>query len=271
MKYKISELAKLLDVSTNTVRRYEDMGYIHSVRDDNSGYRYYGDDALFGIMNARIMRKYEFTHEELDDLLQYNLNDSIAAYEKKMAEIDERIAYMSDVRHRIKDDLVLMRKAAAGGDVYEKRCMDYTYIVFKHEDKLSHEAGRLKKVQEFLYDCPEIQRIYIIRKDALEKGKMRLVPGIAVKCMDMAKYNVTENEYTEYYPQQKSIMCMVRMPGDRYDSSEEELKELILGKHLDYMQEHNMHIAGDIIAIIISRVIEEGQEVMYLLVSVPVE
>ena len=26
MKYKISELAKLLGVSTNTVRRYEDMG-----------------------------------------------------------------------------------------------------------------------------------------------------------------------------------------------------------------------------------------------------
>ena len=28
MRYKISDLAKLLGVSTNTVRRYEDMGYI---------------------------------------------------------------------------------------------------------------------------------------------------------------------------------------------------------------------------------------------------
>lgn len=32
MRYKISDLAKLLDVSTNTVRRYEDMGYISAVR-----------------------------------------------------------------------------------------------------------------------------------------------------------------------------------------------------------------------------------------------
>ena len=38
MRYKISDLAKLLDVSTNTVRRYEDMGYISAVRDENSGY-----------------------------------------------------------------------------------------------------------------------------------------------------------------------------------------------------------------------------------------
>ena len=37
MRYKISDLAKLLDVSTNTVRRYEDMGYISAVRDENSG------------------------------------------------------------------------------------------------------------------------------------------------------------------------------------------------------------------------------------------
>ena len=35
MRYKISDLAKLLDVSTNTVRRYEDMGYISAVRDEN--------------------------------------------------------------------------------------------------------------------------------------------------------------------------------------------------------------------------------------------
>ena len=36
MKYKISELAKLLGVSTNTVRRYEDMGYISAVRDEKA-------------------------------------------------------------------------------------------------------------------------------------------------------------------------------------------------------------------------------------------
>ena len=36
MRYKISDLAKLLGVSTNTVRRYEDMGYISAVRDENS-------------------------------------------------------------------------------------------------------------------------------------------------------------------------------------------------------------------------------------------
>ena len=55
MRYKISDLAKLLDVSTNTVRRYEDMGYISAVRDENSGYRYYDDDGIFGVLNACLL------------------------------------------------------------------------------------------------------------------------------------------------------------------------------------------------------------------------
>lgn len=65
MKYKISELAKLLGVSTNTVRRYEDMGYISAVRDENSGYRYYNDDDIFSVMNAKMHVKYGFSHEQI--------------------------------------------------------------------------------------------------------------------------------------------------------------------------------------------------------------
>ena len=49
MKYKIGELAKLLNISTNTVRRYENQGYIHAVRNADSGYRYYDADGVFAI------------------------------------------------------------------------------------------------------------------------------------------------------------------------------------------------------------------------------
>lgn len=273
MKYKISELAKLLDVSTNTVRRYEDMGYIHSVRDDNSGYRYYNDDAVFGILNARLMRKYEFTHEELDDMLQYNLTESIEAFERKMKEIDARIEYMQDVRHRMKDDLLLMRKAEAGCDLYEKLSVGWIYILFKHKDKIVNDAGRLKKIQQFLYECAETQRIYIMRKDTIDKGGFKLIPGIALKQMDMERCNMTENEYTHMYPSKHSVMGMVKIPSLEkcYSMNEDELRELVIGRHLDYIQEHNMQIADDIIAIVISCVAEGGEEFTHLLVSVPVE
>ena len=65
MKYKIGELAKLLNISTNTVRRYENQGYINAVRNEDSGYRYYDEDGVFDITNIRLLRKYGFPHEKL--------------------------------------------------------------------------------------------------------------------------------------------------------------------------------------------------------------
>lgn len=44
MKYKwtIGEMAKLLDVSTDTLRYYEKAGLLSSDRHSDNGYRYYG-------------------------------------------------------------------------------------------------------------------------------------------------------------------------------------------------------------------------------------
>lgn len=108
MKYKIGELAKLLNISTNTVRRYEQNGYIQAVRDANSGYRYHDDDGVFGITNAKLLRKYGFTHEELHG----------------------------------------MQQAAVFQEVYEKDCVEQVYVLYKQGGKLLQEPERLEKVQE---------------------------------------------------------------------------------------------------------------------------
>ncbi|MCC5468178.1 MerR family DNA-binding transcriptional regulator [Pelosinus baikalensis] len=44
MKYKwtIGEMAKLFDVSTDTLRYYEKSGLLSSERHSDNGYRYYG-------------------------------------------------------------------------------------------------------------------------------------------------------------------------------------------------------------------------------------
>lgn len=181
MKYRVSDLAKLLDVSTNTVRRYEEMGYINANRDVNSGYRYFDDNDIFEIVNARMLLKYEFNHEEIVDVLNCDLKQMIDTFEDKMEQIDNKIAYMTYVRHRMKDDYLLMKKAYEGCPVYEKMCVDQTFILYKEGDNLLNEPKRLNTLQAFLYDSPEFQRIYIIRKNDYEAGKSVLNPGWTVK------------------------------------------------------------------------------------------
>lgn len=255
MKYKIGELAKLLNISTNTVRRYEDKGYIHAIRDENSNYRYYDEDGVFGITNAKLLRKYGFSHEKLHEMQGYTLSEEIEAYYERMCEMDKEIAYMTYVRHRIKDDWLLMQKALEVSEVYEKDCVEQVYVLYKEGKKLLQEKERLRKIEEFLYQSPEVQHIYIIPEKELKNGRFVLCSGWSVKDMHMEKYGMTENEYTVRYAKSKSVMGIVKLPAalERlYDYPEEELKQLMIGKHLQYMKEHNMKLCGDILGVIIT-------------------
>lgn len=273
MKYKIGELAKLLNISINTVRRYENQGYIHAVRNEDSGYRYYDEDGVFDITNIRLLRKYGFPHEKLLEMQSYTIQEEIAAYQERMQQMDKEIAYMTYVRHRIKDDVLLMQKAAQMIDVYEKDCVEQIYVLYKEGGKLLQEAGRLKKIEEFLYQSPEVQHIYLIPQKELEQGRFTICNGWSVKDMHMEKYSMTENEYTVRYRQKPSIMGIVKIPATLEELSgyeEETLKQLMIGRHLQYMKEHHMCINGDIIGVIVSKAVENGKPVMYLLMSVPI-
>lgn len=218
MKYKIGELAKLLNISTNTVRRYENQGYIHAVRNEDSGYRYYDEDGVFDITNIRLLRKYGFPHEKLLEMQSYTIQEEIAAYQERMQQMD-------------------------------------------------------KEIEEFLYQSPEVQHIYLIPQKELEQGRFTICNGWSVKDMHMEKYSMTENEYTVRYRQKPSIMGIVKIPATLEELSgyeEETLKQLMVGRHLQYMKEHHMCINGDIIGVIVSKAVENGKPVMYLLMSVPI-
>lgn len=272
MKYRVSDLAKLLDVSTNTVRRYEEMGYINANRDVNSGYRYFDDNDIFEIVNARMLLKYEFNHEEIVDVLNCDLKQMIDIFEDKMEQIDNKIAYMTYVRHRMKDDYLLMKKAYEGCSVYEKMCVDQTFILYKEGDNLLNEPKRLNTLQAFLYDSPEFQRIYIIRKNDYEAGKSVLNPGWTVKTAQLGMYGIESNAYTERYESKRSVMGIARLPVQKSDAYlPDEIDDHLLKEHLVYIKEHDLKVAGDIMCIVITRVKEDGQEMLYLLVSVPVE
>ena len=276
MRYKISDLAKLLDVSTNTVRRYEDMGYISAVRDENSGYRYYDDDGVFGVLNAKMHIKYGFTHEQISKMQNYTLDETIEACQERMQQMDKQIAYMTYLRHRLKDDCVLMKKAATNTDIYEKQSQPMYYVLYKKGDKLLQEPGRLEQLKEFLYNSPEIQHIYIIPECELAAGRFTVSCGYSIKEEHLEKYNLHINEYVEKYIPKPSVMGISKVPAKiskMLERSQDEIKEIMIGRHLEYMKEHDLVPDGDITGIVITKVRDDDskEEVMYILMSIPVK
>ena len=62
MRYLTNELAKLLGVATNTIRRYEDSGFLKPTR-DKANYRYYQKFDIIKLAMIRLFIKCGFSHE----------------------------------------------------------------------------------------------------------------------------------------------------------------------------------------------------------------
>jgi len=63
-KYTIKETAKLLNLSTHTLRYYDEIGVLSPKRADN-GYRYYSEVDLFNLQYIEVMKYADFSLAEI--------------------------------------------------------------------------------------------------------------------------------------------------------------------------------------------------------------
>ncbi|UOQ49783.1 MerR family transcriptional regulator [Gracilibacillus caseinilyticus] len=271
MKYNISALSNLLNVSTNTIRRYEKLGYLTPERSRNN-YRYYSDPDIQKFMNVRLLRKYGFTHTEIGSMKSNELSGLITAFETRLETIDEEINYLTNLRHRIKDDFVLMKKADASKQpFYIRDCVAFSYVLYQRGEQILKEPERLMTVQDYLHLSPEVQRIYLIRKEDVEKDHIILNAGWAIKMSDLDRFKIKDRAYTERYEKRKSLLSVVKLPVNMKKTGKSlNVKESLLKEPFQYMKEQNLTITGDIIGVVIANVLEEDQEMQYILVGIPI-
>ena len=106
--YKINELSSLFDVSTNTIRRYEDYGYISPSRDDENNYRYYSEEDIDKLVYVSKSRGFGFSHTDISDMTKASIYDLVDIYEKRNLEFDEEIKLLQEKKNRLKNDLKLL-------------------------------------------------------------------------------------------------------------------------------------------------------------------
>lgn len=274
MNYKVSDLSKILDISSNTVRRYEGMGYLSPDRMDANGYRVYGAGDVTKMIIINNYRKIGFSHAEIAKILKGSYQEKITLYEERLAAMDKELELLTGLRHMLKDDLVLMKKIGAVTDgFYERDCVPMNYVLYSENSELLREDGRLDTIQEFFYNATELRYIYIFKKEEIENGILACNEGIAVKDVHMERFGLGLNEYTGVYEKKNSIMKIVKLPLNFSECEAGEKKRLfheIFDDMLSYIKEKACEIAGDVIGIKISMSLEENNEEQYVLVSVPI-
>ncbi len=275
MEYNTNDLSKILDVSTNTIRRFEGKGYLSADRNEQNGYRKFNHLDVEKLMYVAKYRKVGFSHEEIPEILQENLGEIRNRFLTKKQELDAQIAHLQALSHMLKDDIMLMdRVEEYGPDVVEFICSPFHYVLYQKRGKLCVSGEQAKALHHFMSTCTEFEYLYVFEQADVEAGRMIYSEGVGANQRCTAKYGVEISPQVVPYAKQPCILRFMRVPLDfrgMADESPEELFDYLFGPFKQYIEEHDMVISGDALGLKLGYSKEEGKEWQYVLLHLPVK
>ncbi len=92
---KIGDIAEKYNISSRTLRYYEEIGLISSIRDEDSNYRYYDFQAEIRLKQILILRKVDISIKDIIEILEFNdLNKTEEIFNNKIENIEKTIEHM---------------------------------------------------------------------------------------------------------------------------------------------------------------------------------
>ena len=99
--YKIGEISILYDIGTDSLRYYEDLGILHTRR-DNNGYRMYSISDIRTLNILRELRSIGFSMSEIKEhLSDFNLEKTLSLFQREINAIDEKQAELTRLRTQL--------------------------------------------------------------------------------------------------------------------------------------------------------------------------
>lgn len=271
MRYLTNDLAKLLGVTTNTIRRYEQSGFLKPKR-DISNYRWYESPDINKAAMVRLYMKCGFSHDEIRAMMKSDDVQSICI--EKLEEIDKHMERIKRLRHWLKDNIQLMDTVKSLKDSYTTmKCPAMRYVVYSIGDNLLKEKDRLDTLNFFMYDAPEVQLLSVFKLEDIKKGSFIPYTGWTVKEVDVNKFKmenmVATNKYIEYYPSIECLFGAVEISAeDIYNNMKmNKIFNEYLSRAHGYIAEMGYYISGDIFQIYVNTF----GSIINILIGIPIK
>ncbi len=123
---KIREVSTIYDISARTLRYYEDMGLLSSIRSEDYAYRMYDNAAIKRLEQILILRKLNISIKDIKRI--FNTAGSEVVLEilnKKVEDIDDEVALLHELREVVLEFIIQIQNADFGKEsdislLYEK-------------------------------------------------------------------------------------------------------------------------------------------------------
>lgn len=240
--YKIGEISRLYNISSDILRHYEKIGLIKPDTRDENGYRYYSQQQIWKLNNIRNLRNLGVGLKEITDFLEErSLTKTKEVIDFQLEKIDEQLKNL----YELKKDLEDKKKNIEYFEKFKQyeipvlKEIESRYILYKkgnfHEEwEIDFELKKLKKKglddNDFIFTESEVGAT--IKKENWEKGAYFDYNSTFVITPDKSDNTI-----------EKGLYLTLVFKGNYKKLPE---KYLMLK---NFIQENNLTVTGDIIEI----------------------
>ncbi len=137
MRYRISEISRLLGISPQSIRFYEKYGIVPCDVDKHNGYRTYDMSSIYTLLNSRQYQNCGFTVAETSELLQSGSVDLVRReYEEKSVEMEFHIGLQSRYLRRMREISAQLLTAEANvGQMVTVTSPDFVAVLYSFHNR----------------------------------------------------------------------------------------------------------------------------------------
>ncbi len=111
----ISQISKMLNLSTRALRYYEQIGLITSEKKEDYAYRVYSEDTVRRLQQIIVLRKLRIPLKQISDILKSeNTAEIIDTFRHNLSEVDEEITALSTIRDIISTFINRLNESVRG-------------------------------------------------------------------------------------------------------------------------------------------------------------
>lgn len=174
---KIRDMTTKYDLSARTLRYYEDIGLIQSIRSDDYAYRMYDEANVKRLEQILILRKLNISIKDIQRIFQTSGSEVVLeVLGKKVDDIDEEISLLHELKEIVLDFIRQIESADFGKEsdvklLYEKAKEIKTQIVAVNYEGNSAPVNHFLEVTEKLnHKVPDIMIVRIPEFRAVSSG-----------------------------------------------------------------------------------------------------
>ncbi|MDR0812895.1 MAG: MerR family transcriptional regulator [Oscillospiraceae bacterium] len=266
-KYKIGDVARILGISADLIRYYEEKGVVAPEKDPSNKYRYYDTWDINYLIDCLWYKNYGFSIENVAQMVStYTYPTLLDALENKTGEIRDEIRRKELLLQRIekfRERLSTTRSLVGDFEIVTNK--PFYYYINRHNSEYDDNISLREISRRWLKYMPFTRRYFEISRDALAGGEDEYVWGFSVSPQYVSEFNIDIVPPVAQMPESLCVHSAFKSAGlDRFSAKK-------LNFLLQYAEENGYTPTRNAFGNLACSVLEDGVQTGYFEAWLPVK